>query len=117
MKQIDLDFEGSRQAADLAIDRVGQAADPDWLDLAAAAIKHLAETRPAFTSDQVWQQVAGASPPREPRALGVVMRRAAKAGLIEATGRWIASGRVAAHSNPKRIWRSLVYRGPRDETI
>lgn len=44
----------------------------------------------------------------EPRALGALMREAARAGDIEATDAWALSERVACHRRPLRVWRSLL---------
>jgi hypothetical protein len=49
----------------------------------------------------------GHDAPHEPRALGALMREAARNGLIEATDRVRPSERPQCHMNPKRVWRSL----------
>ena len=100
-----LDRIAAEQARDEAINRVERNADADWLDYAYKAVKYLAENRDEFTTDDVWLVLAdwGYSV-REPRALGAVMRRAAKNDLIQATTRYKKSNRKECHRNPKMVW-------------
>lgn len=97
------------QATNEAIERVDRNANPDWKTHARAAIQFLARTRQEFTTDDVWEFMhqRGHDAPHEPRALGALMREAAKQRLIEATDRVRPSERPQCHMNPKRVWRSL----------
>lgn len=90
-----------------AIRQVEQHADPQWLAAALSIIKRLCVHKLYLTSDTVWAGLAdaGIPAPREPRALGAVMRTAAKDGLIEPTGRYVASERVECHGRPIAIWK------------
>lgn len=96
--------------ADLAIDRAEAGADPAWLAAAYAAIGKVCAMRAAgedLTTDAVWCVLErdGVPPPREPRAIAAVMRRAAKCGLIEKTDRTKESVRPECHGRPVSVWR------------
>lgn len=97
-------------ARDLAIEAVDFAADPQWKKAAESAILHLAATRLEFTTDDVWEVLheLAIEQPREPRALGAAMRRAARNNLIVPTDRVSQSLRPECHRRPVRVWRSLV---------
>lgn len=77
-------------------------ADPAWLG---AARWHLRALLPGtvFLAEQIAASVAqrGLSTP-DARALGVVIREAARDGLIETAG--FAPARTS-HGSPKRLWR------------
>lgn len=70
--------------------------------MAYVVVRTLASTGKPFTPDDVWEM--GLERPREPRALGPVMMRAARAGLIYPTGRWVKSENPAQHATPIREW-------------
>lgn len=93
-------------AADEAIRRAAEHADPDWKIEALAAGRRVAARLRLLTSDDVRREIRGADT-HEPRALGAVMRRLASEGVIVATDRYAKSGRVEAHDRPMRLWRSL----------
>jgi hypothetical protein len=89
-----------------ALSRVESHADREWLDRAFAALRGYLERNQTFFCDQMWGLI---EKPREARALGPVMVRAAKAGLMSKTGEYRLS--VSSNLSPKPLWRSLVYRG------
>ena len=97
-------------ARDRALDRVAAAADQRWASAATMAVRALAESREAFTTDAVWALLLrmGASIPDEPRALGAVMRRCRDVGWIEPTDRTVLSSRPETHARPIRVWRSRL---------
>lgn len=103
------DAPAAHAARDRAITQTENANDPRWQAAARFAIEALAKMRREMTSDDVWEFLAhhGLPMPDEPRVLGAVMKRAAAAGIIEATDRVVNSRREAAHAGPKRIWRSV----------
>lgn len=78
----------------------------DWHTAALAAVRALCETPrgAGLTSEDVLAMVGA---PPGPRAVGNVLRAAARAGLIEASGEYRASGRPGArrHANRVRVWR------------
>lgn len=99
----------SEERREEAIARAGAAADSDWKVLARKAIEQLARARETFTTDDVWKLLpADVAETHEPRALGAIMRAAARDGIIEATDEWTLSEQVSCHRRPKRVWRSLV---------
>jgi hypothetical protein len=104
----EFDAQQSELALNEALARVEEAAKEEWKEDVLNAIRMLAEVREYFTSDDVWMEVES---PREPRALGAMMRQAKKLGWIEPTTSHVMSIRVACHRRPLRIWRSLIYKG------
>ncbi|MFF0481086.1 hypothetical protein [Streptomyces sp. NPDC004435] len=79
----------ARTRRDAAIAQVDANADDGWKRYALGFVAELSGRMPEFTTDDLWD--AGLIKPREPRALGPVMRRAAKRGLIRTTGEYRAS--------------------------
>jgi hypothetical protein len=77
-----------------------------WREDAITVIRALASTRKQITADDVWAHLEH---PPEPRALGHVMRRAAKLGIITPTRTYKPSKRQACHGRPVRVWRSELY--------
>lgn len=105
------DWTKAAAARDEALQRVDEHADQDWKREARDAVLHAAAHRAEFTSDYIWWllQQRGVMPPHEPRALGAIMRAAAREGLIQRSDRVVESVRVANHRRPVAVWRSLVY--------
>lgn len=100
---------------DHAIGLVDEHAQPDWKTAVFTAIETLAHHQVDLTTDDIWHYLAMhdiTTQTHEKRAMGAVMRAAAKAGLIEATGNFRESERSVCHRNPKRVWRSLVANAP-----
>jgi hypothetical protein len=92
------------QERDHAIDRVEENADALWLAVAYNAVLDCARLHPwGFTTDDVWARIGG--PPREPRAMGAVMRRAKADGVIVPLDEWRLTARASAHRRPCRVWR------------
>lgn len=60
-----------------------------------------------FFGDDVWDVLHRRDVPfpREPRALGPIIRKAQMAGLIEPTGIYRRTLRPSAHRSPQRQWR------------
>jgi hypothetical protein len=102
--------EGERRKRE-AIDRVETNADERWKAAAAEVVRKVALGREEFTTDRIWgvleREFSTLETP-EPRAMGAVMRRAAKDGLIEKTDRHLPTARPEAHRRPIPVWRSLV---------
>lgn len=72
-----------------ALAAVETGTDPKWRTAASDAVAHLASLGAPFTTDDVWDHLAdtGVEHPREPRALGPIMRAAAgPGGLIRLEG-------------------------------
>lgn len=106
MEQRSLDWTG-RDAKQEAIERVDRNADKTWKDEAYRLIIDVARKNREFTTDDVWS--AGLPNTHENRALGAVMMRVAKEGLIERAGHWKKATRVAAHDRPMAVWTSRIF--------
>lgn len=108
--QLTLDGFEAPSAKIIAIAKVEKNADPVWMRAAESCIEQACLNREEWTTDLIWEQLehAAVRPPREPRAMGAAIRKAAAAGLIAATGRYQQSSREECHGRPVAIWRSLV---------
>ena len=115
------DLAEARVRRDQAVAAVEEFADPAWKDVALRAIRHVAEHNRSFISDDVWDAMAQHYPhlePREPRAMGAVMRQAVKDGLAVLatcdhcrTTKVITTGRGrASNAQDTPVYRSLVWR-------
>jgi uracil-DNA glycosylase len=72
---------------DHALARVADAADPTWMNQAWDALLDYLKTHQEFFVDDFWSQTQLARP-REARALGPVVLRAARKGLMKKSGRF-----------------------------
>lgn len=91
---------------DLGMDRAELAAGP-WNDEAFAFVRTYLEAHAELFCDDLW--AAGLSEPPNAKALGPVILRAAREGLMEKSGNYRPS--VSSHGIPKPVWRSLIFRG------
>lgn len=97
------DVAAGEEARDAAMAQADAAADPEWKAAAWAAIVRLANGADDFTADDVWRIVG--SKPKEPRALGPLLSRAQKQGMIWSTGERRNSARPEHHAFPCAVWR------------
>lgn len=88
-------------ARDAAIERARRGSSAAWIEAANAAVRGLARRGMPFTADDVWELCAPGT--REPRALGSVMMRAAKSGIIRKVG-YVQSRRASRHCGPVAQW-------------
>jgi hypothetical protein len=104
------DPEEGRRRRDEAMHRAEGGAPVDWVKVAYDAVVNVARSRPEFTSEHVIEYLAAAGTPwpREPRALGAVMNRAAKRRVAFPTDRTMRALRKERHSGTVRIWRSNI---------
>lgn len=105
MKQLSL-LERADSEKTRGIERAEVGASAEWLDTAYKALEELARKNGELTSDDVWflleqRQVVM---PREHRAMGPVMRRAAQAGIIRPSSKFRLSNRPVNHRRPQRVW-------------
>ena len=100
-------FTAARDSRDRAL-AIHEDRQPDWLDLAVAAIRTVAEKQPTMTSDDAWAQ--GLPEPPEPRAMGAAFVRARAEGIIDRTGLTRASDRGTNNARHLRVWASKLYR-------
>lgn len=89
-----------------AISRVEANASRTWLDTAWAAVQYLCRHNREITSDAVWTYLAAfdVPAPHEPRAMGPVMRRAVKEGLLRPTSTFRPSALPQNHRRPVRVY-------------
>lgn len=82
------------------MDRAEAGASDEWKAYALGFIAEFSPTLKNFTTDDLWD--AGMIKPLEPRALGPVLRRAVKHGLIAKTGEY----RKSRYRNcaPLTVW-------------
>lgn len=78
-----------------------------WIEEASAFVRSYLETHEELFCDDLW--AAGLSEPPNAKALGPVILRAAREGLMEKSGNYRPS--VSSHGIPKPVWRSLIFRG------
>lgn len=100
-------FTAARAARDEALARVEENADARWLEAARRAVERICRERATWIVDDVW--ATGLARPREARALGAVVRQAARDGLCEPTDEYRPSAAPRSHCNPRVVWRSLIY--------
>mgnify|MGYP007106923074 CR=1 FL=1 len=103
------DLKRASELKDQALCRV-ETPVRSWVEIALPVIAEIAHDVDEFTTDRVeWQlQRHGIPSPREKRAMGALMRKAALAGYILNTNRTSASIMPSNHRRPKTIWKSLL---------
>ena len=99
------------QRRDDALARVTRKADPEWIEAARTAIRKTATELSEFIVDHVFERMNFALSTHDDRAIGALIREAARDRIIERTERFIPSFRASHHACPRRVWRSLIYRG------
>lgn len=99
------------ESREQAIHQVETNANPDWKDAAYSTGVDLAKSQEYFTSEEVLLNMVRGIETHEPRAMGPVMRRLQKDGVIEATSRFITSISPLGHGRPSRVWKSLMVSG------
>lgn len=94
-------FETKEQA----IARVESNANGEWLEAARTACLRVANAKPTFTSDDVWDVLEWQNATtHEPKAMGAVLAGLSKAGLIRKTGRYRPTRRAIAHGRDLAEW-------------
>jgi hypothetical protein len=88
-----------------AIALVYSHASNTWKEEADQVVRHLCKTRQFFSADDVLEQIKSTTP--DNRALGQVMKDAARNGLIRSTGRYEQSRIAKRHRRPVAIWESI----------
>lgn len=74
-----------------------------WQALAFETIHRIAATADAFSTDDVWKTLEALSMPADPRAIGPIFTRAAKAGLLYKSDMIVASTRKICHARPVAV--------------
>lgn len=94
------------QSLEDALKVVKENAETTWLSQAMSVIRELCETQEEFCADDIWDRL-GAT--REPRALGAVLRMAAKRGWCKKTHVYLPSKRIECHGRPICLWQSRLF--------
>jgi uracil-DNA glycosylase len=92
---------------DVALTQVADAADPTWAAAAWDALLAYLRTHETFFVDDFWNETALARP-RESRALGPIVLRAARKGHMAKSGQFRKS--AASNMTEKPIWTSHLYK-------
>lgn len=95
-----------------AIAKAERGTDPRWRMKALNALFGVCEWKSEFTTDDVWTwlEIDEVVPPREPSALGPIMRVGSSMKWAESTNMTRESTRPSQHRRPQRVWHSLIYR-------
>lgn len=96
---------------DEALERVEANANEQWMHTAWQVLCRVARMDDEFTSDAVWDILNAEHPEvhtHEPRAMGALMKRGQRAGLMEPTDKFVRTPRPQAHKAPVMVWKSLV---------
>jgi hypothetical protein len=102
MRQLTLDdLDCGESLRDAAIEQVAAYAPPSWMAEAGQVLDGLIARGGEFTTDQLWEVLPSCP---EPRAMGAVIRSAARAGRIVQTG-YRRSSRAACHARPIPVWK------------
>ena len=98
---------------DVAIRQVDQNADADWKSVAYATGFQLAQRQQSITSEEIFDAMPSDVGTHEPRAMGAVMRKLSKDGVISPSNEFVRSTSVRGHGRPSRVWKSRVFSGVR----
>lgn len=105
------DLFAAQEAKEAAIQRSEDHANEAWKAAAYAAVEACAQRRETLIVDDVWPYLEALSETTHDfRALGPVMRKAAKEGVIAKTDQFRLS-HAHNHGTPRPVWKSLVWRG------
>lgn len=96
-----------RQKRDEAMEAVEASTASDWFDEGLECLRGIARRQAELSTNDLWRVLER---PREPRAAGPLMSRAAALGIIERTGRAVESTIPGQHARPVALWRSLLWR-------
>lgn len=92
------------------ISRAGENADQDWMKSALEVVHRLCQNHEEFSTDDVHRELEGSgTSTQDGRALGAVLRQAAKKCWCRNTMRVQVSRRSECHRRPIAVWQSLIY--------
>ena len=97
------------------MDRAELHADPEWKRIMLICVLEVAKRKPFFSTDDLerWRLVYFPNhTTHEHRAIGPIMREAAKLEYCVKTLDWVESSQKINHQRPMRVWFSRVYKGP-----
>jgi hypothetical protein len=102
-------------ARNIAMRQVDANADLDWKEAAMQSVAVICKELgfgAYFTSDEVWAKIESDFPnatTHERKALGPIMAKAARSGLIRKTGQYRESRREACHARPVALWKVQTF--------
>lgn len=110
------DLFAAKAARDASMEQAEANADVLWRLAAFDAIVAVAREQPFLTTDHVVERMRpGGAQTHEWRALGPIMLRAAREGVIKKSGLpSVLCRRRSRHAAPITVWRSLLYEGGAD---
>jgi hypothetical protein len=86
---------------------VEEHANEIWKQTAMKAVQVLCQTHKRITTDDIWDYLEAFDVhTKEHRALGAIMRNAAKKGWCRSSGDYVQSKRPVCHRRPIAIWDS-----------
>lgn len=91
---------------DQALTQVADAADPNWMAAAWDAVVEYLRTHETLFVDDFWAETR-LQRPKESRALGPVILRAAREGIMKKSGQFRKSS--ASNMTEKPVWTSLIH--------
>lgn len=97
-------MQEAKEAAEDGMDRAYRGATEEWKTYALSFVRLYAQHHHEVFVDGLWG--AGLMKPREPRALGPVIRRAVGNGWITSTGR--AQPSAGGNGRLQAVWASLI---------
>jgi len=96
----------AREARDKGMKQVEENASSEWKEMAWEWLVNYLEVNEEFFPDDVW--AAGLPVPKELRAFGPLVLRAARAGYIVKSGK--LRQRTRGHGTAAAVWASTIYR-------
>ena len=98
--------EAAVAARAAALAAVEEHASEEWKERAWVVLDRYLRSHPEFFVDEFWA-CTGLDAPRESRALGPLVLRASRSGMMRKSGRSRPS--VRSHMSDKPVWHSLVW--------
>jgi len=105
-----LDAVATKQAAEEGIALVEANTNEAWREVAFRAGVITAKYCDTFTADQIWEtldSMEDVPPVHNKSAMGPILRRLLREGVIEDTGMFERSIRPATHGKPLPVWRAV----------
>lgn len=113
--QTGIDVSDGKDGKRDGMGRAERHADPHWWQCMLEAGKAVAEQKPCFNADDLLMWMRRHHPnasTHELRATGPLMAAIARLGYCIPTEDFVPSRQKLCHATPRRVWWSLIYRGP-----
>lgn len=107
----------ARLRRDRGMAQAATTAGVTWADQAYRMVRAYLEGHEFFHVDEFWSWAIPKGLPEgeSPRAIGAVIQRARRDGLMHKTR--VGAPSVRSNTSDKPVWRSLTYRGARTDTF